>query len=183
MKNNTAIKTIVAAGIGAALFTVISLLINIPTPVPNTSIQLQYALQSLIALLFGPVAGFFSGFVGHVVKDAMAPYGLWWTWIIPSGLYGLGIGFLKNQFKLEQGIFTKTDALRFNFAQILINIIIWGGVAPLGDILVYAEAPEKVFIQGLVAGIANIVSIAIGGTLLLSLYAKSRVKTGSLSKD
>lgn len=39
MKNNS-IKTVVATGIGAALFVVIGLVINIPTFVPNTSIQL-----------------------------------------------------------------------------------------------------------------------------------------------
>ena len=40
------IKQVVAVGIGAALFVVIGM-INIPTPVPNTSIQLQYAVQAL----------------------------------------------------------------------------------------------------------------------------------------
>lgn len=47
MKNNT-IRNVVATGIGAALFVVIGM-INIPTPVPNTSIQLQYPLQALLA--------------------------------------------------------------------------------------------------------------------------------------
>lgn len=37
MKNNS-IKTVFATGIGAALFVVIDLVINIPTFVPNTSI-------------------------------------------------------------------------------------------------------------------------------------------------
>lgn len=182
MKNN-AIKTIVAAGIGAALFAVIGLLINIPTPVPNTSIQLQYAFQSLLSLLFGPLTGFLTGFIGHTVKDAMGPYGLWWSWILPSGLFGLGLGFLKNQFKIEQGIFTTKDAIRFNIAQLVLNVVVWGVVAPVGDILFYAQPADKVFLQALVAGLANAVSVAIGGTLLLSLYAKSRTKSGSLSKD
>ena len=42
MKNNS-IRSVVATGIGAALFVVIGM-ISIPTPVPNTSIQLQYAV-------------------------------------------------------------------------------------------------------------------------------------------
>ncbi|HEL2086030.1 TPA: ECF-type riboflavin transporter substrate-binding protein, partial [Streptococcus suis] len=36
---------------------------------------------------------------------------------------------------------------------------------------------------GLVAGIANSITVAIAGTLLLAVYAKSQTKTGSLSKD
>ncbi|MGT2895844.1 ECF-type riboflavin transporter substrate-binding protein [Streptococcus entericus] len=182
MKNNT-IKTIVAAGIGAALFLVIGMVINIPTPVPNTSIQLQYALQSLLAILFGPLAGFFSGFIGHTLKDAMAGYGLWWSWILPSGLFGLGLGLLKSQFKIEQGIFTTKDAIRFNIAQLILNVLVWGVVAPVGDILFYAQPAEKVFAQALMAGLANAFTVAIGGTLLLSIYAKTRTKSGSLSKN
>ena len=53
MKNNS-IRSVVATGIGAALFVVIGM-ISIPTPVPNTSIQLQYALQALFSVIFGPV--------------------------------------------------------------------------------------------------------------------------------
>lgn len=45
------IKQVVAVGIGAALFVVIGM-INIPTPVPNTSIQLQYAVQALLSIIF-----------------------------------------------------------------------------------------------------------------------------------
>lgn len=44
------IKQVVAVGIGAALFVVIGM-INIPTPVPNTSIQLQYAVQALLSII------------------------------------------------------------------------------------------------------------------------------------
>ena len=71
MKNNS-IKTVVATGIGAALFVVIGLVINIPTFVPNTSIQLQYAVQALLSILFGPVVGF----IGHALKDSIQ-YGPW----------------------------------------------------------------------------------------------------------
>ena len=54
MKNNS-IRSVVATGIGAALFVVIGM-ISIPTPVPNTSIQLQYALQALFSVDRRPVA-------------------------------------------------------------------------------------------------------------------------------
>ena len=50
MKNQS-IKQVVAIGVGAALFVVIGM-ISIPTPVPNTSIQLQYAVQSLLSIIW-----------------------------------------------------------------------------------------------------------------------------------
>ena len=42
-----------ATGIGAALFIIIGTLINIPTPIPNTNLQLQYAVVALFAVVYG----------------------------------------------------------------------------------------------------------------------------------
>lgn len=89
------IKQVVAVGIGAALFVVIGM-INIPTPVPNTSIQLQYAVQALLSIIFGPIIGLLVGLIGHAIKDSLAGYGLWWTWIIASGLFGLVVGLFRK---------------------------------------------------------------------------------------
>ena len=47
MKNNSSIKTVVAVGIGAALFFVLGRFVAIPSPVPNTNISLQYAVLAL----------------------------------------------------------------------------------------------------------------------------------------
>ena len=107
MKNNS-IKAVVATGIGAALFVIIGMFINIPL-FANTSIQLQYAVQAFLAVIFGPVVGFFIGLIGHMVKDMFAGYGIWWSWVIPSGLVGLGIGFLRNRLHVEKGIFSTKD--------------------------------------------------------------------------
>ena len=57
MKNNS-IRTVVATGIGAALFIIIGMFVNIPI-FGNTSIQLQYAVQALFSVIFGPITGFF----------------------------------------------------------------------------------------------------------------------------
>ena len=53
MKNNS-IRTVVATGIGAALFIIIGMFVNIPI-FGNTSIQLQYAVQALFSVIFGPI--------------------------------------------------------------------------------------------------------------------------------
>lgn len=103
MKNNS-IKTVFATGIGAALFVVIGLVINIPTFVPNTSIQLQYAVQALLSILFGPVVGFFVGFIGHALKDSIQ-YGPWWSWILDSGVFGLVVGVAKSRLRIQEGVF------------------------------------------------------------------------------
>lgn len=177
MKNNS-IKTVVATGIGAALFVVIGLVINIPTFVPNTSIQLQYAVQALLSILFGPVVGF----IGHALKDSIQ-YGPWWSWILASGVFGLVVGVAKSRLRIQEGIFEGKDILVFNVFQIVANIVSWGIIAPVLDIVIYSEPANKVFVQGLVAGNANSVTVAIAGTILLIVYARTQVKSGSLSKD
>lgn len=182
MKNNS-IKTVVATGVGAALFVVISQLVNIPVGfVPNTSVQLQYAVQSLLAVLFGPIVGFLVGFIGHALKDSLT-YGPWWSWILASGVFGLIVGTVKNRLRISEGVFTTKDIVLFNGVQIAANLFVWGLLAPTLDIFVYNEPSNKVFVQGVVAGAANAATVAIAGTILLAVYAKRQAKSNSLSKD
>ena len=124
MKNQS-IKQVVAIGVGAALFVVIGM-ISIPTPVPNTSIQLQYAVQSLLSIIFGPLVGLLVGLIGPAVKDSLAGYGLWWTWIIASGLFGLAVGLFRKYIRVTQGVFELKDIVFFNLIQIVANALVWG---------------------------------------------------------
>ena len=180
-KSLFSIKDVVAIGVGAALFVVIAML-QIPAPAPNTSIQLQYALQALFSVVFGPIVGFLMGLIGHAIKDAMSG-GLWWTWIISSGLFGLFVGLFRKQFGDLKGEVTKKELIVFNVVQVIANLLIWGLLAPVGDVLIYHDNPNKVFLQGVVAGSVNALVVAIAGSLLLIAYARTQTKDGSLSKD
>lgn len=182
MKNNS-IKTVVATGIGAALFIIVGTLINIPTPIPNTNIQLQYAVIALFAVIYGPTVGFFSGFIGHALKDALQYGSPWWTWVLVSGLIGLAIGLLAKKINIEKSPLTVKDYVWFNAVQIIANVVGWALVAPYGDILIYSEPASKVFAQGILSAAINSLTIAIGGSLLLAVYSKTRTQSGSLTKD
>jgi energy-coupling factor transport system substrate-specific component len=63
------------------------------------------------------------------------------------------------------------------------NAIAWILVAPVLDILIYAEPADKVFAQGALAFVANIIIVAILGTLLGVAYSKIGAKASSLSKE
>ncbi|MGT2898626.1 ECF-type riboflavin transporter substrate-binding protein [Streptococcus macedonicus] len=182
MKSNS-IKTVVATGIGAALFIIIGTLINIPTPIPNTNIQLQYAVIALFAVIYGPTVGFFSGFIGHALKDALQYGSPWWTWVLVSGLIGLAIGLLAKKINIEKSPLTAKDYVWFNAVQIIANVVGWTLIAPYGDILIYSEPSSKVFAQGILSAVINSLTIAIGGSLLLAVYSKTRTQSGSLTKD
>ncbi len=169
------VKSVVAIGIGAALFFVLGK-VAIPSPVPNTNISLQYAIEAVFATLFGPIAGVVIGFIGHTLIDATS-YGPWWSWIIASAFVGLVIGLLTMKMNVEEGIDSK-KLIRFNVAQVIAHVL-----APVLDILIYAEPVEKLFAQGLMAAVANIITTGVVGTLLLLGYAKTVVKKGSLEKE
>lgn len=174
------IKTIVAIGIGSAVFMILGRFAAIPTGISNTEIQTAYAFLALMAIIYGPIAGVSIGFVGHTLKDLTA-YGLpWFSWIIASAVVGLVIGLSWKKIKINEGDFDKSKMIIFNVTQIIANAIAWFLVAPTLDIFIYAEPSNKVYIQGAVAGISNMITIGVLGTLLLYLYSKTRVKKGSL---
>ena len=84
---------------------------------------------------------------------------------------------------LEYGTLTTKKIIQFNIWQAVANIIAWVIIAPLGDILIYKEAAQKVFLQGVVAAAVNTISVAVIGTLLLIAYVKSRPKKSSLRSE
>jgi energy-coupling factor transport system substrate-specific component len=176
-------KTIVATGLGAAIFTLLFMYVKVPSPIPETSFQTAYGLSAFFAALFGPIAGALIAFIGHALSDAVQYGSPWWSWVIASGVSGFIFGFAYKRTKVEEGEFKGKDILTFNVIQIIGNLIAWVLVAPVLDILIYQEPVNLVFTQGITAAIMNSVSAGVIGTLLLIAYAATRTKKGSLSKQ
>lgn len=177
------VKTIVAIGIGAALFFVLASYVAIPTPIPNTKISVQYPVLAVLSMLFGPAAGVLIGLIGHFLTDLAGGWGVWWSWVAGSAFFGLVMGVVGRKIRLNEGEFGIKGAVVFNVAQIITHLISWGLIAPGLDILIYNEPVEKIFLQGAVGSIGNIVSTAIVGTLLCIAYVAARPKKGSLQKE
>ena len=175
-------KTIVAAGIGAALFALLFMYVKVPSPVPETSFQTAYGLAGFFGVLFGPIAAGLMAFIGHALSDALQYGSPWWSWVIASGVAGFIYGLAFKRSKIEEGEFKWKDILTYNVIQIIGNIIAWLVVAPVLDILIYAEPVNLVFTQGAIAALMNSISAGVIGTLLLVAYAATRTKKGSLAK-
>lgn len=176
-------RTIVATGLGAAIFMLLFMFVKIPSPIPETSLMTAYGLGAFFAALFGPIAGGLIQFIGHALSDAVQYGSPWWSWVIASGVAGVIFGFAYKRTRVEEGQFKGKDILTFNVIQVIGNVVAWLVVAPVLDILIYQEPVNLVFTQGAVAALMNAVTVAIIGTLLLLAYAATRTQKGSLSQE
>ncbi len=167
------IKEVVAISIGTALFVVFTT-VQIPVIiVPNTSLQPRMAILAFLAAAFGPIVGAIVGFVGHALGDALFYGSVWWSWVIPEAVVGIVIGFFANKFAVKEGGFTNTkNIILFNVVQVVANAVAWVLIAPVLDIVMFAEPANKVFSQGAIAFVCNIIIIGILGTILLVAYSK-----------
>lgn len=176
-------RTIVATAIGAALFTLLFMFVKIPTPIPDTSIQTAYGVGAFFATLFGPIAGFLIAFIGHGISDSVQYGSAWWSWVIASGVSCCIVGFTHTVIRADLGEFSKGRIALFNIVQIIGNAVSWMLIAPVLDIVMFAEPANYVFTQGVVAAIVNSISMGVIGTLLLFIYSKTRAGKGTLSKE
>ncbi len=177
------VKTIVAIGIGAALFFVLGRFVAIPSPIPNTNISIQYGLLAFLAAVFGPVAGLLIGLIGHALIDFSYGWGIWWSWVIASAIFGLLVGLAAKVLKMNEAEIGKKGLIKFNIAQVVAHLLCWVVIAPVLDILMYAEPVDKVFVQGVWAWICNAITTAVIGSLLCVAYGAMRPKAGSLNKE
>lgn len=182
-KQVLSIRTIVAIGIGSAVFLVLGRFASIPTGIPNTEFQTAYAFLALMSVLYGPVAGASIGFIGHSLKDITAYGSPWFSWIIASSVVGLCISLSKRHLHIEDGFFGLKQIIIFNIYQVIANILAWCIVAPTLDIWIYAEPADKVYIQGASSCIFNVITVGLLGSILLANYAKTKIKTGSLKLE
>lgn len=183
MKMKFGIKEVVATGIGTALFVVLT---NVQIPLgflPNTALQPRVALLAFFAAVFGPIVGGIVGLVGHALGDALFYGSVWWSWVFPDALFGIILGLFAAKYAIKDGGFDKKNIIHFNVIQVIANIVAWIVVAPVLDILIYAEPANKVFAQGVGACIGNVIVAGVLGTLLAVGYTKIGGKSSSLTKE
>ena len=93
------------------------------------------------------------------------------------------VGLFFKKYRITEGAFGGKEAAIFNVVQIVGNAIAWILLAPILDILIYAEPSNKVFAQGAIACICNVVTIAILGSLLCIMYSKLSTRSSSLQVE
>ena len=183
MKLKFGVKEVVATGIGTALFIVLT---NAQIPfgiIPNTALQSRVAVLTFFSAVFGPIVGGAIGLIGHALGDAIFYGSIYWSWVFPDALFGILMGVFAAKFAIKDGGFDGKAIALFNVVQVIATALAWILLAPVLDILIYAEPAKKVFTQGILAFIGNIIVAAVLGTLLAFAYSKIGAKSSSLSKE
>ena len=139
--------------------------------------------QGLLAAMYGPVAGALIGFIGHALIDLSWGGIPWWSWVIASAFTGVVVGLFAKKLNVQEGDFNKRKVATFAIANVVAHAIAWIAVAPVLDILIYAEPANKVFAQGAFAAVSNIITAVVVGGLLILAYTKTIAKKGSLDKE
>ena len=87
-------RVIVYAAIGAALYAILGLFSPILPGTRDVSIRPAFALVPFFGFAFGPIVGFFTGFVGNSLIDQILYGGAFgsWNWGVANGLAGLIAG-------------------------------------------------------------------------------------------
>ena len=183
MDKKFGIKHVVAMGIGTALFVVLT---NVQIPVgfiPNTALQTRAAVLAFFSAIFGPVVGGAIGLIGHALGDAVFYGSVWWSWVFPDAVFGIIVGLFAAKYKVKEGSFGGKEIGLFNIVQVVANALAWILIAPVLDILIYAEPVSKAFAQGFWAFLGNIIVVGILGSLLAAGYSRIGAKSSSLSKE
>lgn len=121
MKEKMSVKTIVAIGIGSAVFVILGRFVVIPTGIPNTNLETSYPFLALMSVVFGPVAGGLIGLIGHTLKIlprmvALGGAGLFVQELLVLFLASLVVKWIFNMVNLQQmtwcvSIFSKPLAI------------------------------------------------------------------------
>lgn len=172
-------RTVVTISIGAALYGITGL-VGIPFG-PNVQIRPSLIVLTIFAVYFGPLVGFLSGFLGHMLTDMLAGWGIWWNWELSSGIFGLFCGaiYLFRNFNLRLGLCTKIHIFllcTFGVLGFLAGYVFSG----VTDIILMGEPPAKIFFQVIVIFVTNsLVFLLLAMPVVLS-FARTNKKKSNL---
>ena len=169
-------RTAAAIVVGSLLMFVLNRYFSIDIGIEYTYIYFGNAVLAIFAAAFGPVAGLFIGIIGHTLVDYVAGWGLWWSWISASGLFGLIIGSFWKFYRINEGGFGFKEAVTFNFIQASANLLAYGFTARILDLSIFTEYFGRVTIQGFVATGVNSTTVLILGTPLLIAYSRIKAR-------
>lgn len=168
-------KNLVATAIGIALYAALTIPFNVFTipGVYDVAIRPTVAIPIVFGFIFGPVAGFFSGFTGNILSDQLSFGAFFWNWDLGNGLIGLipAIGY----YVIKRSDWAKTRGLAATAILAIVASVIGIGFSALTDLifqigLTTVGAAVAEFIP---AAVTDAINGAIIAPILLYTYVRS----------
>lgn len=176
-------KMVVTVSIGATLYGVTSLA-GIPIG-PNTQIRPSIAILTIFAVYFGPVIGFLIGFLGHILTDMLAGWGMWWNWELSSGIFGFAAGLVSlfSGFNIKCGLYNKFHII-FLAVIGVIGFLLGYSFSGITDITLMGEPPCKIYFQVIVIFTTNsFIFLFFSIPILISFLFANRRKSNLEVED
>ncbi|MNW46634.1 hypothetical protein D3C74_239400 [compost metagenome] len=141
-------------------------------------------MLAIFGALFGPIVGFIAGFIGHVINDLITSGTVWWGWALGSGITAafMGLIYLAKDFNAQEGQMKKNHVAWFVVYGI-VGIFVSLAFSGYFDILVMGEPNDKIAVQVISAGLANLAVFLILGLPAVLAYVKRNRNNSNLSVD
>jgi energy-coupling factor transport system substrate-specific component len=168
-------REVVYMAIGAALYGIFAWAtagLRIPGPF-NSQIRPGVAIPLFFGAAFGPVVGFFSGFVGNIIADLLSGYGFSWNWSLGNGLMGLIAGLTVLYVRRLNDARSIGIAVGFS----LLGIIVGMGFAAFTDIWVYGITPLAAWEEFVPVALTNAIAAIVLVPILSVAWEAVRTRT------
>lgn len=176
-------KTVVGVALGAVLFAVNIVFIQIPI---FTQVQLSLAplVVVIVGGMFGPLACGISMMIGNFLADMIGGWGFWFDWTIADFFYGFIIGLLPVYgARINEGIFTKKQTVIYTVLALVGPLFAYCVIAPIFTAMWYQGELEIGIIQGLIAGVKDGIMSVVLGIPVLKAMSKRNLKKMNLSEE
>ena len=124
---------------------------------------------------FGPLVGFFSGFVGNILGDFLSGWGFFWNWSLGNGLMGFVPGFIYLAVKSFRDRPTIIKAVVYSCIGVIVGI----GFASLTSIPIDGIDLNTAIVGYFTpAALSNIVNGIVLVPILMVAYAAVQERSG-----
>jgi energy-coupling factor transport system substrate-specific component len=162
--------------VGSALYAIaiyLTAILNIPGA-DNVQLRPGVAIPILCGALFGPVAGFVTGFVGNLAADQFLGWGFWFYWYIGNGIMGLAAGL----FRAPATAYPRAQAIVLVVGRAALGILLGMAIASISEYWVTESSwNDIVWVNFVPAFVSNLLNAIIIVPIALVLYGVLREST------
>lgn len=133
----------------------------------NVAIRPAVVIPMFFGIAFGPITGFFTGFVGNILSDLLSNSGFWIWWDLGNGLIGLIPGLFSGIIRHYESL----KSLVYGELSVILGVGIGMGLASLSELWVSNASINSIISQYfLPAFFSNIANGLILLPILMVIY-------------